>query len=115
MLEDYLSYEKIRRGIPLTKKTMNRNETIVWLIEKSREPKDTANKENGEKERVEEQEDENRNAEFPSTEKSDQLMSLPSLESIPSSADHKLSQFSDVSDTTTNVKEGPSASDANRQ
>jgi len=105
MLEDYLAYEKIRRGIPLTKKTMNRNETIVWLIEKGCEPKAPASEEKGEKERVEAQEDKKENAVDSTTEKSDQLIDLPSQESILPFSDHELSQFSDVSDTTTNVKE----------
>ena len=105
MLEDYLAYEKIRRGIPLTKKTMNRNETIVWLIEKGCEPKAPVSEEKGEKEGVEAQEDENENAEDPTTEKSDQLMDLPSQDSILPFSDHELSQFSDVSVSTTNVKD----------
>ena len=108
MLEDYLAYEKIRRGIPLTKKTMNRNETIVWLIEKGCEPKKApASEEKGEKGGVEVQEYENVNAEDPTTEKSDQLMDLPSQDSVLPFSDHELSQFSDVSDPTTNEKETP--------
>ena len=94
MLEDYLAYEKIRRGIPLLKNTMNRNETIVWLIEKGREPKDAASKKSSETEGVEEQEDKDEIAEFPSAEKSDQP-SLPSQDSILPESDHELSQFSD--------------------
>ena len=94
MLEDYLAYEKIRRGLPLLKKTMNRNETIVWLIEKGREPKDAASKESGGNGGVKEQDDENELAGFPSAEKSDQP-SLPSQDSILPLSDHELSQFSD--------------------
>ena len=94
MLEDYLAYEKIRRGLPLLKKTMNRNETIVWLIEKGREPKDAASKESGGNGGVKEQEGVNELAKFPSAEKSDQP-SLPSQDSILPLSDHEFSQFSD--------------------
>jgi hypothetical protein len=101
MLEDYLAYEKIRRGLPLLKKTMNRNETIVWLIEKGREAKDSASKESGGNEGVEEPEIERGFAEFPSAEKPDQP-SLASQDSILPESDHELSQFSDEATNSQN-------------
>ena len=75
---------------------MSRNETIVWLIEKGREPKTPATEKSGGKKGIEEQEDEDEIAEFPSTEKSDDLMSPPSQDSNHPVSDHELSQFSDA-------------------
>ena len=78
---------------------MNRNETIVWLIEKGRELKAPEVEEIGEKEAVEEQ-DKKENVAFASTEKSAELMDLLSQDSILPFSDHESSQFSDVSQST---------------